>query len=149
MITLQIAPKLEPEIRAYKPKYFKQIADILVIDDCAINIKVMTYYLQQLGCISDVAYDGVEGIFMVEKGSYGIVFMDMQMPVKSGFEATREIRSKGINIPIIAISAGITDSEMQTIREVGMNEFLLKPAHIKDVTEILLKYSIIVEAKSS
>jgi len=133
------------ETLKYSPQSYKQMKKILVVDDSLFNAKVMCHYLQQFGCVADIAGDGTEAVCMAEQESYGIIFMDIQMLIKNGIEATKEIHSKGINIPIIANSAGATELEIQAYKEAGMDDYLNKPASKKDVANILLKYSIIKE----
>jgi len=119
---------------------FKQSKKILVVDDCALNIKVMIYYLQQLGCTCDVAYDGKEAVLMVEENIYGLVLMDIQMPVMNGIEATRRLREDKNMVPIIAVSATVSDLDYKACLEAGMNGFLSKPTKRKELVNILVTY---------
>jgi len=112
----------------------------VVVDDCALNVKVMSYFLQQFGCTCEVAYDGKEAIGMIEENKYGLVFMDLQMPVMNGMEAAKKLRDSNITVPIVAVSAGITDQEHTACIEAGMNTFLLKPLQRGELAKILTTY---------
>jgi len=114
-------------------------AKVLVVDDCPINLKVMLYYLKQLGYIADIAYDGEEAITMVDNNSYDIILMDIQMPIKNGLEATKEIRKKGIVVPIVAMSATVMEEEQNACYEAGMNDFICKPINRKELAEMVAK----------
>lgn len=135
----------EGKLQLQPVQVFKQESKILVVDDCPVNLKVMIYYLQQTGCSAEIACDGEEAICMIEKNHYGIVFMDVQMPVMGGIEATKAIRKKGFEVPIVALSAGVTEPEKQACRDSGMNNFLSKPVQRKDITSILIAHSVIKE----
>jgi len=119
---------------------FVQSRKILVVDDSALNLKVMVYYLKQLGCTCEVAYDGNEAVLMVEENKYGLIFMDLQMPVMNGMEATKKIRRNQVVIPIIAVTATVTDREHQVCIEAGMNAFLTKPIQRQELVKILVTY---------
>jgi CheY-like chemotaxis protein len=68
--------------------------------------------------------------------------MDIQMPNKNGHEATKEIRllSNGIQIPIVAITAGIMIDEKENCFESGMNDYLSKPITVSDLEKVVLKW---------
>ena len=71
-----------------------------------------------------------------------IVLMDIQLPNKNGHEATREIRllSTKVEIPIVAITAGIMIDEKEKCFESGMNDYLQKPIMVSDLEKVLLKW---------
>jgi len=112
---------------------------VLVVDDCPVNLKVMLYNLRQLGYAVDIAYDGEEALTMLEKNLYDLVFMDIQMPVMNGLEATRELRKKGIGIPVVAMSAGTMEEEQRACHEAGMNDFISKPINRREIAEVFKK----------
>jgi two-component sensor histidine kinase len=90
-----------------KPSLLQARGRILVVDDSPVNLKVMAHYLKQAGCSTEFAINGEEAVMLVQMNSYDIVFMDVQMPVMDGLTATREIRSRNKDVPIVGISAGV------------------------------------------
>ena len=104
-------------------------APILVVEDNPINQKVLATLLRKRGYEVDVANDGAQAIQRVAEKHYGLIFMDLQMPVLDGLEAARLIRScEGCpQPPIIAITAYTLNGEKQRCLEAGMNGYLPKP----------------------
>ena len=104
-------------------------APILVVEDNLINQKVLATLLRKRGFEVDVANDGAQAIQRVVEKHYGLIFMDLQMPVLDGLEAARLIRSfEGCpQPPIIAITAYTLNGEKQRCLEAGMNGYLPKP----------------------
>jgi signal transduction histidine kinase/CheY-like chemotaxis protein len=101
---------------------------VLVAEDNVVNQKVAVALLKQLGLDVDVAVNGLEAVRMVEQGSYVAVFMDLQMPVMDGFEATAEIRNTlRASLPVFALSASALPEDQARCLEVGMNGHVSKP----------------------
>lgn len=111
---------------------FKCNARILVIEDNRINQRVAEGILQKFGVRVDLAEDGLKGIQKLHERPYDLVFMDIQMPVMDGYEATRKIREGNSDfyndsLPIIAMTASVLDTERSKCSEAGMNDFVSKP----------------------
>lgn len=113
-------------------------ARILLVEDNLINIKVAEGMLKKLGHSVVTAVNGQESIEKLETDEpFDIILMDRHMPVMGGIEATRLIRDMDgpiANIPIIAVTAAITQLEVQTCLDAGMNEVVSKPI---DPTELV------------
>jgi CheY-like chemotaxis protein len=106
---------------------------ILLVEDNIMNQQVALNTLSVLGYQADVADNGQHALECLEKSTYDLIFMDLQMPLMDGLEATRLIRSQ-FNDPspyIIALTANALDSDYEHCMEVGMNDFLSKPINIK------------------
>ena len=73
------------------------------------------------------ARDGLEAVELAQRLAPDVVLMDIRMPVMDGLEATRRIRSVSADVPIIAMSAYSSGSEIESARNAGCNEFLVKP----------------------
>ena len=76
---------------------------------------------------------------MMEASAYDVVFMDLLMPEMDGYQATSQIREKGHTLPIIAMSADETDETRAAAFEAGMNEYLMKPARVEGIKQLLIK----------
>ena len=103
---------------------------VLIVDDNAINRIVTQKILEKINIISDQATNGEEAISLVSKNKYDIILMDVNMPVKDGIEATKEIRTFNTHTPIIALTAvELNDMKTQIVTS-GMNDIVLKPYNI-------------------
>ncbi|MEZ4887606.1 MAG: response regulator [Chitinophagales bacterium] len=106
---------------------------ILLVEDNEFNQIVAVDTLKMLieDLLIDIAENGQIGVDMLQKGGYDIVLMDISMPVMNGYEATTHIRQKLptpiSQIPIMAMTASATTSEIERCFEVGMNEYIAKP----------------------
>jgi CheY-like chemotaxis protein len=103
---------------------------ILLAEDNAVNQKVATRLLEGLGYRVDVVENGQAAVTAWQAGSFDLIFMDCQMPVMDGFEATREIRrlEEGkVRVPIVALTADAMKEAEETCRAAGMDDFLSKP----------------------
>jgi len=118
--------------------------EILVVDDNIVNQKVAKKILERMGCKVDVAEDGQVALDKMEKTDYDQIFMDCQMPVMDGFEATRQIRIRekaadAPRIPIIAMTANAMAKDRENCMEAGMDDFLSKPVKPRDLEEMVRK----------
>lgn len=114
--------------------------DALIVEDNEINQIVAYKKLSKYGLNVDLASDGEEALDMVSKKSYDIIFMDLQMPVMDGFETTRELRKRGVQIPIIALSAAVMQKDKELTKEAGMNDHLSKPINRAELENVLSQY---------
>lgn len=115
-----------------KPTYLEQIrgAKVLVVEDNALNLQVVTEFLEDAGLIVDHAANGQIALDKLYQGqSYDIVLMDIQMPVMDGLTATREIRKNPDfkDLPIIAMTANAMTSDYTNSLNAGMNDHIAKP----------------------
>jgi len=116
---------------------------ILVVEDNVVNQKVAARMLERKGFRCDVAADGREAVVALSRISYDLVFMDCQMPVLDGFEATAEIRSRegeSRHTPIVAMTANATKEDRERCLKVGMDDYLSKPVTASALDRILDKY---------
>jgi len=105
---------------------------ILLVEDNITNQQVAMGILRKTGVRVDAVANGREAITALEQMPYDLVFMDVQMPIMDGFEATRIIRDKSSkvrdhNIPIIAMTAHAMKRDKEKCLEAGMNDYLSKP----------------------
>jgi CheY-like chemotaxis protein len=99
---------------------------ILVAEDNDSNYILMTYILKKYYQF-DRAKNGQEAVDMVENGGYDIILMDIKMPVVDGLEATKIIKEKHPEMPIVALTANAFDSDRQLAFDAGCDDFLSKP----------------------
>lgn len=102
---------------------------ILIVDDNKINM-LLTKTLIQNKVPSSIIYEaknGQEAVDLALENKPDIIFMDIQMPIMNGYEASTEIRKTNPNTIIIAITAGIITGEKEKCLEIGMNDFIIKP----------------------
>jgi signal transduction histidine kinase/ActR/RegA family two-component response regulator len=103
---------------------------LLLAEDNSINQRVALTLLNRLGYEVDTVENGQQAVEAITKTPYALVFMDMQMPVMDGLEATRKIRALGgpyARLPIIALTANAMQSDREACRVAGMNDFISKP----------------------
>lgn len=116
---------------------------VLIVEDNEFNASFVNASLQGIGVTTDIAVDGKEALEFVENHTYDLIFMDCQMPILDGFEATRIIRcmrNDNSQIPIIALSATISEEQKLKCMDCGMNDILQKPLNVESLKRILEKY---------
>ncbi|MBN2825293.1 MAG: PAS domain S-box protein [Campylobacterales bacterium] len=113
---------------------------LLLVEDHETNRLVASLMLKEYGFIIDNAHDGEEATMKAKANRYDIIFMDIQMPVMDGFEATRVIRRFDKDTPIIALSAAVMQEDIEKAQKVGMNAHLAKPMNHTKVEKILQEY---------
>ncbi|MGZ3749914.1 MAG: ATP-binding protein, partial [Mucilaginibacter sp.] len=119
--------------------------NVLVVDDNQINRLLINKVLSKWGATIDFAENGLEAVNKLESNqNFDVVLMDIHMPVMGGLEATQIIRSKSEayyqELPIIALTASMLNSEVNEISRAGMNDYILKPFDPKGLYDKLTKY---------
>jgi signal transduction histidine kinase/CheY-like chemotaxis protein len=120
-------------------------ANILLVEDNAINKKVASDIVGRFGCAVDIAENGKEALACFKRKRYGAIFMDVHMPLMDGLEATRQIRQLEARMslpatPIIAMTALAMEGDRERCQMAGMNDYLPKPIKSKAILDMLLKY---------
>lgn len=100
---------------------------ILVVDDSEVNRKLAGLVLKRAGATMSYAENGAEAVDAVTSETFDIVLMDMQMPVMSGEEATRALRARGYDLPIIALTAHAMRGTEQHCLDQGFSGYVSKP----------------------
>jgi len=115
---------------------------ILLVEDNDINQQVARELLEEAGLVVDVADNGRIALDMAQRCAYDLVFMDMQMPVMDGVEATRELRkvARLAQLPIVAMTANAMEQDRRKCMDAGMNDFLVKPIDPADLWSVLLRW---------
>ncbi len=107
------------------------VTRILLAEDNPVNQMVAVKMLERLGCRVDVAADGAEAVMMAEQFPYDLIFMDVQMPVFDGLEATRKIREKGSKVRIVAMTANAMEGDRERCLAAGMDDYVSKPITVQ------------------
>ena len=117
---------------------------ILLAEDNPVNQRLASRLLEKRGHSVMVAENGLEALAALEKESFDLVLMDMQMPVMDGFEATAAIRKKeetrGNHLPVVALTAHAMKGDREKCLAGGMDGYLAKPIRPQELDEILQGY---------
>ncbi|MCL4793488.1 MAG: response regulator [Bryobacteraceae bacterium] len=117
---------------------------ILLVDDNRISQQVIRAMLAKGGWAVDCAGGGEDALARLSAEPYTLVLMDIQMPGLNGFETTRRLRQLPgyFEVPVLALSADVTDEVRVQCREAGMNDFLQKPVHIRQLLAAVNEWSV-------
>lgn len=117
-------------------------AKVLVVEDNLQNQEIAIELLNKVGVEVDVAGNGKEALAKIKESEYDGIFMDCQMPVMDGYEATIAIRREELfkEIPIIAMTANSTLSDKEHCRVAGMSDYITKPIDVKNFYQLLIKW---------
>jgi CheY-like chemotaxis protein len=118
-------------------------ADVLVAEDNLVNQRVAMRMLEKLGCRVDLVSNGQEAIERLTEREYDMVFMDCQMPVMDGYEATAAIRasSRGVStVPIVAMTAYALSGDRDRCLAAGMSDYIAKPIESALLRDVLARH---------
>ncbi len=116
---------------------------LLLVEDNAVNQLVASRMLQRLGFTVEFATDGKKAVDMVIANRYDLVFMDCQMPVMDGYQATEQIRRTeppGRHTIIVAMTANAMQSDRERCIKSGMDDYVSKPINKSEVVAVLKRY---------
>jgi len=116
---------------------------ILLVEDNIINQKIAEKMLSRLGLKTMIAKNGQEAVdILTDENDHSIdlVFMDVQMPVLNGLDATKKLRSESVELPIIAMTANALKGDREVCIEAGMNDYIGKPVKMDDLENIIDKW---------
>jgi CheY-like chemotaxis protein len=115
--------------------------NVVVCEDDAMNQKLLAVLLRKRGMAVSVFENGQDMLDSEAWKSADIFLMDCHMPVLNGMQTTRELRALGCRQPILALTAGVSDSERQQCLDAGMDSVIAKPVDFKLLHEQLLAHS--------
>lgn len=113
---------------------------ILLVDDGEDNQMLMAHFLKESGAVVDIAHNGDEAIEKIKAHNYDLVFMDIQMPILDGYEATRRIKAAGYETPIIALTAHAMRGERERCLEAGCVAYISKPVKANALIDIAAEF---------
>ena len=108
---------------------------ILVVDDGESNRQLVSALLKREGAQVDVAANGRQAVEKVLANEFDVVLMDIQMPIMDGYQATRKIRERNKELPIIALTANGMNGDREKCFEVGCDDYVPKPIDIDNLIE--------------
>ncbi len=141
--TAETTPQILEEAEVKKATMFD--AKVLVTEDNIINQKLITRILEEHGITVDLANNGLESFEKRRNNDYDLLFMDIQMPVMDGIEATHEIldyeEDEEIpHVPIVALTANALKGDRERFMSEGMDEYITKPIETSELLYILNKF---------
>ncbi|MDR0271907.1 MAG: response regulator [Clostridiales bacterium] len=120
------------------------VGEVLLCEDNPMMQELVTEQLSRVGIKTVIAENGLVGVETVRERvrgeMFGLIFMDINMPVMDGIEATKKILEMNTGVPIIALTADISEKEQQLYSKIGMVASLGKPFRPKDLLVCLEKY---------
>jgi CheY-like chemotaxis protein len=136
--------KNESPVENINKKMFHNI-NALVAEDNSINQKLINNILTSLGLDVTLANNGQEALELRKTEDYDIIFMDIQMPVMGGIEATEQIlkyeeKERTHHVPIVALTANALQGDREKYIQAGMDNYLSKPIEIPDLQNVIKEY---------
>lgn len=136
----------EKKVNEKQEKNANLSRDILVAEDNVINQKLIKHLLVNMNMNVTLANNGLEAFELYKKNSYTMILMDMQMPIMSGVEATKEIlayeKKLGLkHTPIIAATANDSSEHIEEYLKIGMDGFIGKPINLQKLQSIINEHS--------
>ncbi len=130
------------EVELPMKNYHNALKDlnVLVVDDSSDNRNLITQFLIAAGAKVDCAFDGVDGVAKALAKNYEIILMDIQMPKLDGYKATAQLREKGYDRPIIALTAHALKQEKINSLNAGCDDHLTKPIDRRTLIDQVTKY---------
>ncbi|SMD41863.1 Signal transduction histidine kinase [Aquiflexum balticum DSM 16537] len=143
-VTQKVTPE-EPKAKVSTPqKSFEFSHKILLVDDNPVNMLLAKSIVKSIlpSAIICEAYNGIEAVSQYTKEKPDMIFMDIQMPEMSGYEATQHIRLQETDhrVPIVALTAGTIKGETSRCLDAGMDDYLSKPVLVSDISGMIEKY---------
>ncbi|HBI63337.1 MAG TPA: hybrid sensor histidine kinase/response regulator, partial [Lachnospiraceae bacterium] len=139
--------KKTPDKTETSPEQLFKGKRILLVDDIEINREIAVEIIGTTGINVETANNGKEALDKFEEmeaGYYQLIFMDIQMPVMNGYEATKAIRKSkkadAKQIPIVAMTANAFTEDMIASKRAGMNEHIAKPLNVEQLLDCLKRW---------
>jgi len=125
---------------------------LLLVEDNDVNRRIAVRQLEKLGYRAECAANGQEACDRSAREHFDLIFMDCQMPVMDGFEATREIRKRegrtGMHVPIVAMTANALSGDRDECFAAGMDDYIAKPVATKELQSVLERWLHVRSAPS-
>ena len=136
--------EIREEVKEYKQKFEAPDANILVVDDNNMNLLVFTRLLKQTKVKIDTAKSGDEGIGMILKKKYDVIFLDHMMPEKDGVQVLKELKEGPVNpnseTPYICLTANAISGARDEYMKAGFDDYLAKPVEPAELEQMLFDH---------
>ncbi len=109
------------------PDDYNEFSEILIAEDNPINQQVALKVFQKLGYNPEIVENGVDVLKITAERKFKLIFMDIQMPIMNGLDATAKLRKRGDKTPIIAMTANAMKGDRELCLAAGMNDYIAKP----------------------
>ncbi|MBE9042660.1 response regulator [Oscillatoriales cyanobacterium LEGE 11467] len=143
-LAMATSPSTKVTLSGFDPELAQKLPlDILLAEDTPVNQKVARRMFQRLGYEIELARDGTEVLEALDRQSYDVIFMDIQMPELDGLETTRRIyqeRAPYSRPYIIAMTANAMEGDRDRCLAVGMNDYISKPVKVEAIIQALYQY---------
>ena len=135
------SPETQSLITRHSIRESRRRLRILLAEDNPVNQKVAAKMLERMGHAVSIAENGAEVLGALEKQSFDLILMDIQMPEVDGFEATRSIRERerntGEHLPIVAMTAHAMKGDKEKCLQAGMDGYIAKPINVQQLFETI------------
>jgi CheY-like chemotaxis protein len=115
----------------------KQEKNVLIIDDEPLITELLTSVLERMGCKSQIAACGKEGMETFEKEKFDLVITDLGMPDISGWDVSKRVKQKKPQVPVIIVTGWGLDPDPQKVKESKVDRLLTKPFQIDQLEKII------------
>ena len=129
-----------PTQDTFNPIHTMKSLRILIVEDDKVNLMVLDLMLKEKGHFVESATNGSEALLLHAKNQYDVIFMDIQMPIMDGIEATTKIREregKSRHTPIIALTAFALVGDREKFLSYGLDEYIPKPIKMGELFQLL------------
>lgn len=116
---------------------------VLIAEDYEINQEVIQDILELMECEVSIANNGAEAVEIQAQNAHDLIFMDIQMPIKDGYQATKEIRAnerEGEHVIIIALTANAMSGDREKCLAANMDDYIPKPIEAHTIESALSKH---------
>jgi len=115
---------------------------VLIVEDEEMIRRLFKDVLEKVGYKIIIAGDGEQGVQLASKEKPDLILMDVQMPIKNGLEATKEIKGNPLtnNIPVVALTALAMKGDEERVRAAGCDDYISKPVQIRALLEKVASY---------
>jgi two-component system cell cycle response regulator DivK len=115
---------------------------VLVVEDNALNLKLIRAVLEHAGFTVVVATSGEEGVDVASRGGLDLVLMDLQLPGIDGTEAMRRIRAHpgGRELPVVAVTAFAMPADREQVSAAGFDGYIEKPISTRALPEFVRRH---------
>lgn len=149
---ISLVEKIKNEEISLCPEKEPNQIKVLLAEDHPVNQRVAKIMLERAGCAVDTAEDGQKAVEAALVSTYQIIFMDIQMPIIDGFEATKAIRdhekAAGGHRCIVAMTAHAMSEDKEKCLQAGMDDYLSKPIKEGEIRSIIQKWTIRANGKA-